>query len=707
MKGHLFAFCTLATLLGCKHSPGPAAPGTVSVDGSGAWSLSFAAPAWTFGGQLPGAASDIVTSIGSDAVGSYHETSFTYRATTPKSAAIRLYDNRQIAIFREKRLADTPNEVLSTSGGAFPTLVTYPKGLHHLSYTTDQFSPFSFTGLSSDAPWFFFDDQANAFVLSPADHFMNARLYQTTDSPDSPIESGIDTDVQMLPSGFTQQTILVAEPGINRAFDTWGGALLALSGKSRPASDATVDLNTLGYWTDNMAAYYYTFDQAKGYPGTLLAVRDDFKKNGIPLGYFQIDSWWYPKGGNDSWTDRSSGEYTLTADAALFPSGLAGFQQALGLPLVTHARWIDRSSPYRSMYAMSNNVSVDPKFWKDVSSYLHENGVITYEQDWLDKLGLPDTTNLTDGDAFMDNMASAMQANGLSMQYCMPLPRHFLQSTKYPNLRTMRVTTDRFDTPRWMRFFYGSRLASALGVWPWVDVFYSTEEGNLLLATLSGGMVGVGDAIGLESAQNLGRAVRSDGVIVKPDAPIVPLDSSYVHGAQGSAEPLMASTYTDFGNGLRALYLFGYAQGNGMSGRFNPSEWGYSGDVFVYDYFAGSGTLMNAASAPGSAESASAFSYRVIVPVGPSGIAFLGDAGKYVSLGKKRIAALSDNGSLNVSVSFAAGEGAVTLHGYSPAVPQVSAATGSIGPVQFDPSSHLFSFTVTPSGDSATVKISR
>ena len=40
------------------------------------------------------------------------------------------------------------------------------------------------------------------------------------------------------------------------------------------------------------------------------------------------------------------------------------------------------------------------------------------------------------------------------------------------------------------------RLASALGEWPWTDVFMSSETSNLLLSTLSASMVGVGDALG-------------------------------------------------------------------------------------------------------------------------------------------------------------------------------------------------------------------
>jgi hypothetical protein len=96
----------------------------------------------------------------------------------------------------------------------------------------------------------------------------------------------------------------------------------------------------------------------------------------------------------------------------------------------------------------------------------------------------------------MDNMALLGNQFGLSMQYCMATPRHFLQSSKYDNLTTIRVSEDHFTRDKWDQFFYSSRLASALGVYPFSDVFGSDEKVHLLIATLSAGIVGVGDRMG-------------------------------------------------------------------------------------------------------------------------------------------------------------------------------------------------------------------
>ena len=97
-------------------------------------------------------------------------------------------------------------------------------------------------------------------------------------------------------------------------------------------------------------------------------------------------------------------------------------------------------------------------------------------------------------------------------------------------------------------------------------------------------------------------------------------------------------------------------------------------------------------------------SYYVVAPVGPSGIAFLGDPGKFVSLGDNRITRLTDDGKLRVTVAFADGEQAVTICGYAEKAPAVEAIDGVAGALFYDASSHIFKVTVSPgTGRAASV----
>jgi hypothetical protein len=690
---------TLLVLAGVTPAAAQAAPAIdVTVEPSGHFTIASHAPEMAFGGDIGQPISNIRATDGQNAVGAFHEVNFDYGGRT---SGIISYPLRGAIVF------STTYTAANASAGAFPILSQTPQLAYKLSYHDVPFSPYQLNTLgdASDSPWLFFDASANGYLISPASDFLVARM---TVGNDGSLTSMLNSDLSSLSGSLTHQTVLVVGTGLNRIFDTWGQLLTDVHGKARPPNDADVTLRTLGYWTDNGATYYYHFEPQLGYAGTLLAVRHEFDQRGVALGYLQLDSWWYPKGPSARWDDASGGIFQYRAAPDLFPDGLAQFQQKVGLPLVTHARWIDPSSPYRGQYSYSGNVITDPRYWTDLMSYLRSSGVVTYEQDWLGAQAQP-VYDLTAPTAFMGNMAGDAVQDGLTLQYCMPLPRHVLQTVEYNNVTSMRVSDDRFDRDRWDTFLYTSRLASAMGVWPWSDVFMSTERDNLLLSVLSGGVVGIGDALGAEDADNIRHAMRADAVLVKPDAPLVPTDESIIAEASaaqssGARPPMVATTSSDHGD-VRALYVFAYARGAASQAiSVSPSTLGIPGAAYVDDYFGGTGRVLQ----PGEAftDDVSDGTYYVVAPIGASGIAFLGDSGEFATLGAKRISALSDDGAVHATVEFAAGETSVTLVGYAPSPPGASASGGISEPLVYDATTGRFTVAVHPNTSPSSVTVS-
>jgi hypothetical protein len=669
----------------------------VSVEPNGSYDVAVPSLAWHFGGNIGYPLSNITVGSGADALGPFSEISFDFQSDARRHAAIRSYGDHPDVLFTVNHQAAAPNTF------SFPNWTQYPRNLDHLTFK-GTFAPPIFWGFSNESPWIFFDSSYNAFILSPATNFMAASTAWGTNGE---MASGIAPEISTLPQGFEHRTLLVIEKGINRAFDTWGQALTAMHGKTRPANDSDASLNKIGYWTDNGATYYYHMEAPLSYEQTLAAVKSEFDQLGIRLGYLQLDSWFYPKGAGAYWSNNGDGIYEYRAASPPFPAGLSRFQQSLGVPLITHARWIDAKSPYRKTYKMSGNVVLDPAYWETVAGYLSSSGVETYEQDWLDDKAHADF-NLTDAEAFLDNMAAAMSRRNLTMQYCMASPRHFMQSSRYSNLTTIRTSADRLSRDRWSDFLYTSRLASALGAWPFTDNFMSAETTNLLIATLSAGPVGIGDPIGAISGPNLLRAVRRDGVIVKPDAPLTPIDSSYSSMAHGLDTPQIAATYSDFG-ALRTHYVFAYAHGSNsnLQATFSPSDFGVDRPMYLYDYFAGNGQVVNPSDILRKPIVGDAL-YLVLAPIGPSGMAVLGDAGQFVPLGKKRVPVLVDDGAVRLTVAFANGETTRVIKGYSPFVPAANATAGSIGRLLYDAATRQFQIPVMPGPDrTASIQINR
>jgi hypothetical protein len=453
----------------------------------------------------------------------------------------------------------------------------------------------------------------------------------------------------------------------------------------------------------------------KGYAGTLQALVDRYRAEQIPIRYLQLDSWWYPKTttGPDGTpgADRKSnklpvGEWNrygglleYKADASLFPNGLDHFQKAIGLPLVTHNRWVDPASPYHEHYRISGIAAVDPNWWRDIAQYMKSSGIITYEQDWLDRIydfSPAFSSNPDTGEAFLDDMSGACRQDGINMQYCMPLPCHFLQGSRYENLTTIRTSGDRFETNKWNNFLYTSRLARSLEISPWADVYMSGELDNLLLSTLSAGPVGIGDAMGKENKANLLQAVRADGVIVKPDEPIVPLDQTYLADAKGQPAPLIAGTYTEHG-GIRTEYIFAFNRPKSPGGdvHLTPAQLGMNSPVYVYDYFSGAGKHLDSNDVFSAPLGKRASAFYIVAPAGKSGIAFLGDKNKFVGTSCERITAMDDEtGRLTVGIELAANETSVTLHGFANAAPRVTVLAGEDDPVQYDSTTHYFQVEV-------------
>ena len=655
-----------------------------SVGTDGKYEIVAPAQGWIFQGST-GAAQQIVVSDGADSIGAWHQIAFNHGAA--RTSSIRLYDGQSTVLFSTQYGQDSANT------DPFPSFSSYPHGLFTFNYS-GQWN-FTFGSLNNRAPWVFFDAQANAFVFSPASNFMTA-IGQY--GPGSALQMPIDPSITTLPAGFTHRSILAIGSGINSTFQQWGQALTTLWGKQRSASDATALLNQLSYWTDAGSAYYYHPTDPTQYAPQLLQMPALFGSAGIPLGSLELDSWYYPKGSPPSWASNASGMDSFIADTSVFPQGLYKFEQGLGLPLITHARWIDASSPLQNQYQISGNVAIDPKYWQDYAAYMVSNGVATLEQDWLANKATTNF-NLTDPDAFLDNMASALASAGRSIVYCMPLSTHILQSAKYSNVVAVRVSDDAFRRSKWDEVLFDSAIPSALGLWPFSDAFVSANVKDVLLATLTAGPIGSGDAAGSLDVASISQAVRADGVIVKPDAPILPTDATFLAVAQSSVAPVVASTYTDHGSS-RTAYVLAYERTSGALGpvSFLPASFGIDGNAYVFNYFQNTGTLVPQG-APFTDTVDYNGSYYIVAPIGASGIAFLGDADKFVSAGKKRIEALSDDGTLHVQVRFAAGENRVVLHFYSPEDLSAFASVGKAGRLVWEqPNRYRVTVSPGPSG---------
>jgi hypothetical protein len=188
--------------------------------------------------------------------------------------------------------------------------------------------------------------------------------------------------------------------------------------------------------------------------------------------------------------------------------------------------------------------------------------------------------------------------------------------------------------------------------------------------------------------------------------PLTPIDSSYGASITQAGAPQVNATYTDF-DGVRTQYIFAYATSANLNAGFRLSDLGVAQKSYLFDYLNGTGRLVNPSDLV-TGTIPNNFLYWIAAPVGPSGFAVIGDTGQFVTMGKKRISQMTDNGVVSLKVTFAPGEKARTILGYAPARPAVKAAAGTAGLTSYNAATRIFRISLSPGPDgTATLEIMR
>jgi len=278
----------------------------------------------------------------------------------------------------------------------------------------------------------------------------------------------------------------------------------------------------------------------------------------VPFRYVQLDSWWYWKG-----TGNGVKNWTAMNNETIFPNGIESLQSFTKWPIAAHNRYWSPNTDYAKQnggkykFVVEQNLALpdDPSFWDFLlSTSRSEWGLIMYEQDWLSTVwdslkAIRTDVNL--GRNWLLEMGLSAQRNGLTIQYCMAYPRHFLQTLEIPVVTQIRVSTDYHQSNSQWKIGDSSMLAWALGLSPFKDDFRSTaleqrcgnhdiEQWPILetvVATLSTGPVGPSDRIGQWDPQLLKQTCQNDGKILKPSYPALSIDSTFTFRAFQTGGP--------------------------------------------------------------------------------------------------------------------------------------------------------------------------
>jgi len=166
-------------------------------------------------------------------------------------------------------------------------------------------------------------------------------------------------------------------------------------------------------------------------------------------------------------------------------------------------------------------------------------------------------------------MAGGARGSNRTVQYCMPYAHDILSGSAHAAVTNARATGDYFHELHQWAIGGTALFYWPLGIIPFKDGFYSSTnkqvggqtvgpetrpDREILMAVLSGAMVGPMDGIGLLNASRVLASCRKDGYILKPDRPLSPPDACFTREKPESC--YLYTTYSDVTGLGRVRYVF-------------------------------------------------------------------------------------------------------------------------------------------------------
>jgi len=381
----------------------------------------------------------------------------------------------------------------------------------------------------------------------------------------------------------------------------------------------------------------------------------------------------------------------------------------LGLPLALHNRYFADYNNYTEMgYQFIRepgaqlSLPIDESMFTYIMTKAKKWGMTMYEQDWLITVyqGLHVTqANITAASTWLHAMGNAAQGLGVTIQYCMPLVNHMLESTTIQPVTNARASGDYHPgTDQWA-IGLSSLFYYAIGIQPSKDDWWtSVNEPNspypdnptepnvqlqAIITTLSTGPVGPSDMVGGTNSSLVMQTCRlGDGLLLRPDKPATTVDSAFgasIWGTNGwevsnaidyytpsytgegtivvgkpsvkdVTVPDVYITHSEHGHGAWYWhYVIATRLGNDYSLLWSDlGNYGQSSSFVAFDWFnptAGSwGTITpsnplvipHGQGLPSPPTNAHSIRYTILAPVFPGGWVLMGEGGKITTMSRQR-----------------------------------------------------------------------
>jgi hypothetical protein len=522
---------------------------------------------------------------------------------------------------------------------------------------SSQFS-FDFT----TAPVMLFNDDLDTLMIGGTE---NPHLFIAYTEKNSPTKHhfGVEGLLEKIPEGFAFELMLIHGKGIVNSWLQFGERYMIIHGRTqRTPQYGSVSQDYLGYSVMTGSTYYERSAEGLDMMQTLLMVKEEANLLEIPYLYYSLGSWFYPK---------NNGLIEWRAMENIFPGGMTALQEILQSGLVCAISWFSEGNIYRPLSENWIEGSIikkkkeikcllpfDTAVWENVFQISRSWNCFILQFEELDEIWEIFPILKKEPYLFKDFLKIIAD---LCEKYKYKIIISKVPSAMLPvfasfNCFIQAVNSDEgYESCLKCSGKLPDRLSSSLmfwsyGFWPSKSTVFSMPyrgthelppektrgfQLDVLISALSGSMIALGDAIGSQNSKIILQTCRDDGLLFKPERPLLPIDLMFIP----NNKPYVCSTYSVNGGKQWHYVLSVLTDDNKNIERFiTLQDLGIASGKWVYfDYFDKLVMSIDAETklcGYGNYNGLNKYMdhhYAVIAPLYSNGVALIGLRDKYIT----------------------------------------------------------------------------
>jgi hypothetical protein len=512
-----------------------------------------------------------------------------------------------------------------------------------------------------EGPIMFFNDNLETLIVGPME---NPHLFFGYSEKRDPTKHhfGIEGLVERIPEKFVFELLFLPGKGIIKSWLEFGDRFLLLHERPhRNPAYGSVSQNYLGYSTMEGAAYYEKTEKELDILQTLMLVKEEANLLEIPYLYYALGTWFYPK---------KDGLLKWDANQEDIPGGITNLQESLQSGIISALSWFSFNNVYKTMSdkwieevviekkkETKRCLPLAPEVWEEILQTSKKWNCYVLQFEDLSEIWsffsvlkknvylFKEFIQLLSDVCIKHEFKVIVSKTPVALIPFFSVYAPVIQAVSCENDSLMCACPEKHK-----KAITSSLLFWTFGLWPTKNAVFSMKTGHersknvskvpepldMLISSLTGGAIALGDKVGSQNAEIILQACREDGLLLKPDRPLLPIELMFL----SHNKPFISSTFTiNSGNVWHYVLAMKIDDDLATDVYYTLNDLGINEGKWVYyDYFdklvipIEYDSKLCGYEHYNQLKKAGDYHYAVIAPIHSNGIAFVGLRDKFITV---------------------------------------------------------------------------